>query len=46
MTERKLISIAELVLWCPIKDGALYGNRQWWFARYQGRFYNFYLHAN
>lgn len=36
----------DLVMWDPIEDGKQLGNRQWWFMRQQGRFYDYYLCAN
>jgi hypothetical protein len=45
----KMFTKWELVLWDPIEsiDGwHQLGNGHWWVARYQGRFFDFYLCAN
>jgi hypothetical protein len=36
----------DLVLWDAIADAKVFGSRQWWFPRYQGRFFTIYLHSN
>lgn len=43
---RKMFSEWDLFLWDPFEDAALFGSRQWWFARQQGRFKDYYLLAN
>lgn len=44
----KIFSHWQLILWDPTdeKDELRLGDGNWWIPRFQGRFFDFYLHAN